>query len=261
MQFTISFSASGDLQNKARMLSDRDMSRKAKAIGTIRAVAVKLEIRREIGFDALLETGERKPSSCRIEAIWPRWEMTVRNIGPAVAIVAPFKESFFDGDGSARVVEAATAMITGRGGKKRSISSQGDLKTQKSQFFDDGNQDMKDLLIKGFSDTVVEIREGSLTGDAIIANAGETAIVLSAPGIPQDKAEVFDRSNSIKVAKQVEKKKRNGIVARAAEDGVGDSCDRADKREVDDGSNQLGFPAANGTVVVDMDVFLSRFVM
>ena len=76
------------------MLGDQDMSGIAKSIGSMRTVPVKLEIGWKIGLHTLLETGERKPLSGRVRAVRSRGEMTVRNIRPAVAIVASLKERF-----------------------------------------------------------------------------------------------------------------------------------------------------------------------
>jgi hypothetical protein len=49
-------------------------------------------------------------------------------------------------------------------------------------------------------------------------NAGEAAEILTANGIAQNMAKVLDGSNPLEIAKQVEKEKRNRIVAGAAAD-------------------------------------------
>jgi hypothetical protein len=120
---------------------------------------------------------------------------------------------------------------------------------------------MKDLLVAGFSDTTVEVGEGGLTGDGIIANAGEAAEVSTAEGIVQNMAKILDGSHSFEVAKQVEKEKGDRIVAGAPEDGIGSGCNGADEGEIDNGSDQLRDAAANGAVVIDLDEVLSKFVM
>ena len=79
--------------------------------------------------------------------------------------------------------------------------------------------------------------------------------------IPKDKAEVLEGSNSFQITKQIEQKKRNGIIARASEDGISIGGNGANEGEIDDGSDQLRDAAADGTIVVDVDEFLSRFVM
>jgi hypothetical protein len=58
----------------------------------MRTIAIKLKMRREIGFDALLETRKRNPLSCEIKAIRTSWEMAIRNIRPTVAVVASFHQ-------------------------------------------------------------------------------------------------------------------------------------------------------------------------
>jgi hypothetical protein len=90
----IAIGASGYFEDEAGVLSNRDMSRKAEAIGTMGAIPVEFEIRGKSGFDALLEAGERKPACCRVETVGTSEEVTVGNIGPTVAIMASFKESF-----------------------------------------------------------------------------------------------------------------------------------------------------------------------
>lgn len=58
----------------------------------MRTVAVKLKMRREIGFDALFETGKGNSLSRGIKAIRTSWEMTIRNVRPTVAVVASFNQ-------------------------------------------------------------------------------------------------------------------------------------------------------------------------
>ena len=58
----------------------------------MRTVVIKLKMSGKIGFDALFETGKRKPLSREIKAIRASREMAIRNIRPAVAIVASLKE-------------------------------------------------------------------------------------------------------------------------------------------------------------------------
>jgi hypothetical protein len=55
-------------------------------------VAIKLKLRREVGFDALFETGKRNPLSRGIKAVRASWEMTIRNIRPPVAVIASFNQ-------------------------------------------------------------------------------------------------------------------------------------------------------------------------
>lgn len=72
---------------------------------------------------------------------------------------------------------------------------------------------------------------------------------------------MFDVGHFVEIAEQVEKKKRNGIVAGASEDGVGVGGDGTDKREIDDGSDPLREAAADGSVVVDMDILRPESVV
>jgi hypothetical protein len=96
MQFTIAFRASGDFQDEPGVSSNRDMSRKAEAIGTMGTIPIEFEIRGKTGFDALLEAGERKPCGRGVKAVGSSQEMTVGDIGPTVAVVTSFKGSFSD---------------------------------------------------------------------------------------------------------------------------------------------------------------------
>ena len=59
-------------------------------------VSAKIEIGRKLGFYALLETGERNPLSGRVKIIRSRGQMTIGDIGPAIPLIASFKESFAD---------------------------------------------------------------------------------------------------------------------------------------------------------------------
>jgi len=120
---------------------------------------------------------------------------------------------------------------------------------------------MKDLLIQGFADMNTEVGEGSLAWDAIPLKSCPTPIVLTPRGIVKDQAKVFDGSDSIKITKQIEKEKRNGIVASSSEDGIGICYNGANEREINDGSYELTDAATNGTVVVYVDEFLPKFVM
>ena len=77
-------------------MSNRDMSGESQPTGTMRAVPVKLEIAASLGFQALLETGERKSLGRRIKSIRSSRKMTVRNIRPTVAVIPSFKKSLAD---------------------------------------------------------------------------------------------------------------------------------------------------------------------
>ena len=78
----IAFRASGDLRNKAGMLSNGNMSGESEAVGTMGTIPIKFKTGRKLKFDALLETGERKPLKDRIKAIRVSGEMAIRNIRP-----------------------------------------------------------------------------------------------------------------------------------------------------------------------------------
>ncbi len=180
-------------------------------------------------------------------------------LNPVKDAVANLFNDIVDGNRRAGVLETMTAVIAGCGRKQGSVGSQ-DVEAQESQLFDNRNQGMKDLLIERFSDTNPEIGECCFTGDGIAADAGETAVVFATQRIAQDETKIFDGPDSIQVAKQVEEKERNGIIAGAAEDGIGIGRNGADEREINDGSDQLRHAAANGSVVVDMDEFLAEFI-
>ena len=96
MQFPIPLRTSRDFQDKTRMLGNRNVSAIAKQLRTMRTVPVKIETGRKLVSHALLEAGERKPLGSRIKTIRSSGELAIRNIRPAVAIVASFKESFTD---------------------------------------------------------------------------------------------------------------------------------------------------------------------
>jgi hypothetical protein len=95
-QLPIRFRAAQDLQVKTRLLSSRNVSRKSKTVCAMGTISIKLKIGCSIGFDTLLETGERKTLSCGVKAVRTSRKMTIGGIEPATAIIAPFKKSFTD---------------------------------------------------------------------------------------------------------------------------------------------------------------------
>lgn len=188
------------------------------------------------------------------------WDNSGRILQPVKNTVMDLLHNIIDGNRSAGILEATAAMIAGCGGEQGPVSGQ-DIEAQQSQFLSKGNKGMKNLLIQGFSNTNAEVGEGSRTGNTIVANAGKKAVVASTLGIPKDKTEVLDESNPFQITEQVEKEKGDRIIARSTEDGISLSSDGADEGEIDDGSDQLGDATANGAVVVDMNVLLSKLVM
>lgn len=165
-----------------------------------------------------------------------------------------------NGNGSTGILETMAAVITGSRWKECAISSK-DVEADKAEFFSERNESMKDLLVERLSDTFMEIGKGSFTGDGILANTDKAAVILSSLRIAQDKAEVPDGRDLFKITKQIEEKERNGIVTGTTEDGISNCCNGADEREIDSRTDQMGNASANGTVVVDVDVFLSESVV
>jgi hypothetical protein len=157
-----------------------------------------------------------------------------------------------EGNGCARVVEVTAAAVTGGGRKEGSIGGQ-ETEAQEVEFFDEGDEGMEDFLVTAFSEAGAKVGKGRAAGDARVEYSGKGSIRLAAFGIAQDGAEVFDVGNSVEIAGEVEDKKRDGIVARGAEDGIGIGGDGANKREIDQGGDQLRESAANRTVVIDVD--------
>jgi hypothetical protein len=168
-------------------------------------------------------------------------------------------DDIIDGNRCAGILKATAAMIPGCRGEQGAVRGQ-DVEAQQSQFLDKGNKGMKDLLIQRFPNADTEIREGGLTGNTIVANAGKTAEVPAAQRIAQEMAEVFDGSNSFQITKQVEQKQRNGIIAGASDDGINIGGNGTDEGEIDNGSYKLGNTAADGAVVVDVNEFLAKSV-
>jgi hypothetical protein len=87
VQLPISFGCSGDFENKTRMLRDGNMRGISESIGAMKTVPVNIETGRKLGFDAFLETGERKRLGSRDSKPFGR-------VGRP--IIASFKESFTD---------------------------------------------------------------------------------------------------------------------------------------------------------------------
>ena len=188
------------------------------------------------------------------------WNKARRVFNPVEDAVFDFLNDIVDGNGSAGILETMAAMIASGGRKERAVSSKG-VEADKADFFSNGKQCMENFLIQGFAEAFAEVGEGSLAGAAVKANAGQAPEDLSAKRIAQDKTEIFAGTNFLKTTKQIEKKERNGIIARAAEDGISDSGNRADKGEINSRTNQLRNAAGNGAVVVDRNRFLPEFIM
>jgi hypothetical protein len=120
---------------------------------------------------------------------------------------------------------------------------------------------MKDFLLTRFSETAMEVGKGGFAWDAIIGNADKASEMLSAKMIAQKKTKILNSRNSLKVTEQIEKKERDGIVARPSECGIGDCCNGANEREINGRTNQLSAAAWNGVSIIDRDGVLSDFVM
>jgi hypothetical protein len=65
-------------------------------------------------------------------------------------------------DGSAGILKAITAMISGGGRKERAIGSE-DVEADKAGFFSNGNHGMKYMLVESLSDTNMEIGKCGFT--------------------------------------------------------------------------------------------------
>ena len=94
VQLPVPFRSSRDFENETRMLSNRNVSGIAEPIGAMRTIPVKIDTGRKLGFHALLETSEGKSLSCRVKTIRSSRKPAIRNIRPAISIVASFNESF-----------------------------------------------------------------------------------------------------------------------------------------------------------------------
>jgi hypothetical protein len=179
---------------------------------------------------------------------------------PVENTVVNLLHDVIDSNGGAGILETMAAMIASGGRKQGSIGSQ-DVEAQQSQLLNERNQDVKDLLIQRFSNTNTEVGKSSLAWDTIFSNACPTPIVLTPRGVPKNQAEALDGSNSFEITEQVEKEKRNGIIASSSEDGISIGSNGTDKREINDGSNELRDATTNGTVVVDVYKLLAKLVM
>lgn len=188
------------------------------------------------------------------------WNNSGRILQPVKDPVANFLLDIINGNRSTRILETMTAVIAGCGRKQSGVGSQ-NIETEEAQFLNDRNESVKDLLIERLADASAEVGEGCFIGNAIARNAGQTAIVIAAQRIAQDETKVFDGKDSIQVAKQIEKKKGNGIIAATSEDGMGIGRNGADEREINDGSGPMRHAPADGTIVVDMNEFLAEPVV
>ena len=174
--------------------------------------------------------------------------------------ISDFLNDIVDSDGSTRVLETMAAMIAS-GGRKESAVGSKDVEADETGFFSDGNHGMENTLIQCFTDTNVEIREGSLTGNCVLIDPRPTSVVLAEKGIPQDANEVFGGSKIIEITKKIKEEKRNGIVARASEDGISVGDKRADEGEIDSRADEIKNTAGNESVVMDGNAFFFEFVM
>jgi len=173
-------------------------------------------------------------------------------LDPVEHPVMDFLNDIVDGDRGAGVVEVTAASITSGGRKQGSVGSQESV-TEEAEIFDQGNEGMESLLITADSDSATEVREGGAARNAIIRDSSKASIRTAQPGIAQDSAEVFDVGDLVEIAEQVEDEERDGVVARGSENGIGIGGNGSDKREIDEGCDQLRESAADGAVVVDVD--------
>jgi hypothetical protein len=101
-----------------------------------------------------------------------------------------------------------TAVKAGSGRKQRAVGSQ-DVETQKPQLFDNRNQGMKDLLIETSRRCGCESWRMSLHRGCKRCECRRGAVFFAAQGIAQMN-KIFDGTDSIQVAKQIERKRETG---------------------------------------------------
>ena len=77
MQLAVTFRASGDFQQQARVTGDGSMSGKTELFRSMGAIPVEVENGRVFGLYALLEAGKGKPLSCSIKSIGTRGKVAV----------------------------------------------------------------------------------------------------------------------------------------------------------------------------------------
>src|SRR4030043_240337 len=135
-------------------------------------------------------------------------------------------------DRSAGVVEMATAAITGGGGKQGAVGCL-DVEAQEAELLNQRNQGMENFQITTLPKAATEVGKGGATRDGIVPEPGKGAIGLPQPGIVQAGAEGFAVGDLVEIAAGVEDEKRDRIVTRGAEDGIGVGGEGADEREMD----------------------------
>jgi hypothetical protein len=124
---------------------------------------------------------------------------------------------------------------------------------EKPETFGDLDQDVKDLIVKLFPQTLFKVGESGLTGDVLIADAGVKTKVLSHLPVMQRLHEGFHVGILFEMAEKIEKKKTYRIIG-VPDQAVPMGDDGADKRKIHQGRNKAGKPSLDSSIVMDTDI-------
>jgi len=103
------------------------------------------------------------------------------------------------------------ALVLGMGAKEGPIGGD-DLIGDKPQQFGNFHQDMKDAVVKIFSQSFLEVGEGGFAGDVFKADPGVKAVMFSPLPVPDHLHEGLHVGIFFNMAEEIQKKKTDGII-------------------------------------------------
>jgi hypothetical protein len=155
-------------------------------------------------------------------------------------------------NGVALLTKIRTAFIPGMSGEKGSIDGE-DLIGKESQKVGHFHQDMKDIIVKLFSQSLLEIGKGSFTGDVGIADTGIQSKMFPPIPVLENFQEGFHVGVFFKGTEELGEKKAHRVIGKA-EARVTVSDNGADEREIHQGGDEPGQTAHDRPVRMNFNV-------
>jgi len=114
--------------------------------------------------------------------------------------------------------------------KKSTINSE-DLIRKESQKICNLDEDMKDIIVKLFSQPFFKIGKGGLTGDMVIVDTGIQSKMFSPVSVMEDAQEGFHVGIFFKVTEELAEKKADRVIGKTGR-GIFVGDNGTDKREI-----------------------------
>ena len=128
------------------------------------------------------------------------------------------------------MTEVGAAFVSGPGRIEGAVMGEY-LKGNHFQIMEDAHEDMKDVIVSFFSDTLPEVGEGSFGGN-VFNNTGIVPIFSPSFLIPQHRQKGVHVPMVVNIPEQVQKKECHRIIAGRTEDAICIRRERSDKGEV-----------------------------